>query len=80
MALAAVRETDTIPVLANRHGVHPNQIDKWKSAFLENAERFFASESVRRTDNSEREGELLKKIGELTVERDFVARGLGREG
>jgi len=27
---------------------------------------------------SEREDELLKKIGELTVERDFLSRGLGR--
>ena len=29
-------------------------------------------------DEAERESELLKKIGELTVERDFLARGLGR--
>ena len=29
-------------------------------------------------DSTEREGELLKKIGELTVERDFLARGLDR--
>ena len=29
-------------------------------------------------DEAERENELLQKIGELTVERDFLARGLGR--
>ena len=29
-------------------------------------------------DGSEREDELLKKIGELTVERDFLANGLDR--
>ncbi len=29
-------------------------------------------------ESSEREGELLKKIGELTVERDFLSNGLGR--
>jgi len=28
--------------------------------------------------STEREAELLKKIGELTVERDFLSRGLGR--
>ena len=42
----------------------------------ENVERVF--EAGQSHDDSEREGELLQKIGELTVERDFLAKGLGR--
>ena len=50
---------------------------KWKRQLAENVSRAFEAEGIG-GDGSEREGELLKKIGELTVERDFLANGLGR--
>ncbi len=77
MALAAIGEQGTIAELARRFGVHPNQIYKWKKEFIANAALAFSGASTR-PGGSDREGELLKKIGELTVERDFLSRGLGR--
>jgi transposase len=81
VAIAALREQATIPALAKQFGVHPNQIHTWKREFIANAGRVFQGDGTKaEVGGSEREEQLLKKIGELTVERDFLSKGLGRMG
>jgi transposase-like protein len=77
VALEAVQERDSVGEIARRHKVHANVVYKWKRQLLDNAGQAFESE-VSNAGASEREGELFKKIGELTVERDFLSNGLGR--
>lgn len=74
VALEAVREQQSVPELARRHGVHASQIYKWKKPFIEPAARVFDGEAEL-DGGSEREEELLKKIGERTMERDLYRAG-----
>ena len=81
VALAAIPEDGTIGELAGKFGVHPSQIHLWKKAALDGLARSFESEAKAVQGESQdkaRTTEMLAKIGELTLERDFFRERSGR--
>jgi transposase len=79
VALEAIRGERTISELATKHQLHPNQITQWKRQAIENLAKAFDD---RASDAQvSREVELTKlhaKIGQLVVERDFLAKAFDR--
>ena len=74
VALEAIREELTLAELSKKHGVHANQISTWKRVAIENMATAFSKRGAGSEQVIAVEVEKLhSKIGQLVVERDFLA-------
>ena len=78
VALEAVKGEGTVAQLAARYEVHPGQIQAWKKALLEGASGVFNGNHGKRQKSDEAlVARLYQQIGQLKVERDFLAERSG---
>lgn len=78
VALEAAKEEKTLAELSQQYGVHVKQISAWKQQLLEQVSEVFESSTDKKRDFEAEVKELHAKIGELTMERDFLSDKLGR--
>ena len=83
VVLEALKEAEPLAVLASRYEVHPNQISQWRKQFLDNAQSAFSGDK-----NAEQElqrlredrDEYARKVGELTMDVEFLKKNLKKLG
>ena len=79
VALEAIRGERTMSELATKHQLHPNQITQWKRQAVENLAKAFDDKASDAQVGREAEvTNLHAKIGQLVVERDFLAKASDR--
>ena len=73
VALEALRGELTVAEIAGKYQIHPNQVQQWKKKLMEGASDIFQSKAERKeTKPSTTEDDLMKKIGRLEIENDFL--------
>ena len=81
VALEALRGELTTAQLAAKHGIHQTMVGEWKRQAVEGMAAVFSDKAAAQETARATEAELEKlhaKIGQLLVERDFLAKASGR--
>lgn len=82
VVMEMLRDEKTISEIATEHKISPNQLRNWKNEFIGNAAKVFSeNRDAREGKSKEKEleqdrNELLAKVGQLTLEVDWLKKNL----
>ena len=79
VALEALSGEYTLAEIATKHDIHPNLVQQWRRQAKDNLADLFSGKAAAHQQSRDAEVKALHaKIGELTVEKDFLAKAFGR--
>lgn len=77
VALEALKGELSISQIASKHSIHPKQVTDWRDQLLSEGELIFTPKtSLRKTKTDHEKDDLLQKIGQLSVEVDYLKKKL----
>ena len=79
VALEALKAEMTVAQIAQKHDVHPNQVTEWRRQLMERAAGVFGAAVVPEAPPVDLKA-LHAKIGQLTLEHDFLEGALSKAG
>lgn len=79
VALAALKERETLAEISKRFEVSPSMVSKWKQEFLDRSQEIFETSSPE-NESEDKIEQLYTKIGKLEVERDWLKKNLKKAG
>ena len=77
VVLEALREEMTLQEIANKYGVHSNQISLWKKQAIENLPEIFEKQNKKTEEERQAENqydEALKTLGAMKIENEFLKK------
>lgn len=75
VAIEAIRGIKTISEIAAEFEIHPVMVSSWKKEMLEHLPELFENKNARKDKDNDREKEQLhSKVGQLTMEVDFLEK------
>lgn len=77
VAIEAIKAELTVNQIASKYNIHPKQVTDWRDQLIHEGQLIFIPKtSLRRTKTDLEKEDLIKKIGQLTMEIDFLKKNL----
>jgi len=77
VAIEALKGDRTINEISKEYGVHPVQVSQWKKELIDGAELLFGRRKQKGPDTEIEKAALERKVGQLTIEIDWLKKKLG---
>lgn len=78
VAIEALKGEKTLIEIATQYNIHPKQVARWRDQLIEQGDELFIHKSTLKSCKDPETDDLLKKIGQLTLEIDFLKKKLGK--